>query len=163
MIIPKTKAAWKRLQPTHIKQAFRYCKEYARQHERLTVPAIAELMGKSDDLLYKWLSNGSMPSHLVAMYERICGIDYVTQYQAYRSHKLLIDIPMGKKPSDVDFNDLQLTVSDALNLLVHFYKEDTGLDGTVEAITKALTGLAFHQKNIVTQHELDLFEGDDDE
>jgi len=163
MNIPKTKTAWKRLQPSNIKQAFRFCKEYARHHKRLTVPAIAELMGKSDDLLYKWLSNGEMPTTLIPAYEHICGIDYVTQYLAYRGHKLLIDIPAGGKVSELDSNELQIVLNDAVNRLLHFYQQESGFEETFAALTKAMCGLAYHRKNIQTQQELALFDGDEDE
>lgn len=162
MRIPKTKAAWKRLQPSSLKEALRYCKEYARHFERLTVPAIADLMGTSDDALYKWLSNASMPSNLIGSYERICGVDYVTQYFAYRNHKLLIDIPTGKAASEISVSDLQQVSAEAMALLIKFYKNNEDIEATTQALTQLMGGIAFHRENIRTQPEFD-FDGMQDE
>ena len=161
MRIPKTKAAWKRLQPSNLKEALRYCKEYARHFNRLTVPAIAEMMGVSDDLLYKWLSTGSVPANLIPMYEHLCGIDYVTQYLAYRSHKLLIDIPTGKAASEIGVAEIQQISANAMSLLIKFYRDGEDLEKTTTALTQLMGGIAFHRVNIHTQPELE-FEGEDE-
>lgn len=162
MRIPKTKAAWKRLQASSLKDAFRLDKEYARQFKRLTVPAIAELIGASEDSLYKWLSNGSMPSNLVPAYENVCGIDYVTQYSAIRNHKLLIEIPTGKQASEIGVLELQEVTAEAMSLLIKFYRSGEDLEKTTAALTNLMGGIAFHRENIQTQPELE-FEGNDDD
>ncbi|WP_244913020.1 hypothetical protein [Methylophaga nitratireducenticrescens] len=162
MRIPKTKAAWKRLQPSTLREAFRCNKEYAREIKRLTVPAIAELMAVSDDALYKWLSNASMPSNLIPVYEHVCGIDYVTQYFSYRSHKLLIDIPTGKSASEVGVSELQQIAAEAISLLIKFYREGEDLEKTTASLTQLMGGIAYHRVNINTQPELE-FEGSDDD
>lgn len=162
MRLPKNKADWKRLQPTNLKQALRLCKEYARQFKRLTVPAIAELMGVSEDVLYKWLSTGGIPAHLLPAYEHICGIDYVTQYMAYRSYKLMIDIPTGRAINEVDFVEMQSISADAMSLLLKFYQSGEGLEKTVSALTSLMKGIAYHRENIQSQPELDLYGDNDD-
>tara|TARA_R110002050_G_scaffold269917_1_gene412453 strand:- start:63812 stop:64300 length:489 start_codon:yes stop_codon:yes gene_type:complete len=159
MKIPKTKAAWKKLQATSLKEAFRLDKEYAREIKRLTVPAIAELMGASEDSLYKWLSNASMPTNLVPSYEHICGIDFITQYLAIRSHKLLIDIPTGRQAAEIGLAEFQQLSADTTSLLVKHYQNGGEIDQTVEALTKLMAGAAFHRANIKTQPELE-FDGD---
>lgn len=159
MHIPKTKAAWKRLQPTNLKQAMRYCKEYARTFRRLTVPAIAELMGESEDALYKWLATGRMPATMVPVYEHICGVDYVTQYLAYRNHKLIIDIPTGRSASEMDVAELQQLAAGALLMLVQHYKSGRGMEETSQALTQLMGGLAWHRENISVQPELDFAGG----
>lgn len=161
MRIPKTKAAWKRLQPSNLREALRLNKEYARHFNRLTVPAIAELIGVSEDLLYKWLSNGSMPTNLIPAYEHTCGIDYVTQYLAHRSHKLLIDIPTGKAAGEIGMSELQQVSADAMSLLIKFYREGEDIEKTTQALTQLMGGIAFHRENIHTQPELE-FEGGDE-
>lgn len=148
------------MQPTNIREALRLCKEYARQFKRLTVPAIAELMGVSEDTLYKWLSTGGMPSHLLPAYEHICGVDYVTQYMAYRSYKLMIDIPTGKAANEVGLAELQRVSAEAMSLLIKFYQNGEGLEETSAAMTELMKGIAYHRENIQTQPELDLY-GDD--
>ena len=154
MIIPKTKNAWKRLQPSNLRDALRLNKEYARSFSRLTVPAIAELMGESEDTLYKWLSTGRMPVTIVPLYEHICGIDYVTQYLAYRSHKIIIDIPTGKVASEVEISDLQSISAKSMSLLIAHYQTGEDIDRTIEAMTQLLGGVAYHRENIQAQPDL---------
>lgn len=160
MKLPKTKSAWKSLQPNNIKDALRLCKEYARQFERLTVPAIAELIGTSEDTLYKWLSTGAMPAYLIPAYENVCGIDYVSRYLVYRNHKLIIDIPTGKKAKQLDTAEFQRVAADAISKLVTFYADHSGLEETTAALTNLISGAAYHRENINTQPELDFEEGD---
>ncbi|OOZ41634.1 hypothetical protein BOW53_02850 [Solemya pervernicosa gill symbiont] len=160
MRIPKTKAAWRRLQPSNLREAFRLCKDYARQHHRRTVPAIAELIDETEDTLYKWLSNGKMPASKIPAYEHACGIDYVTQYLALRGHKLLIDIPTGKAAEMMDLNELQLVISQGMTLLMQFYQDQADPEETAEALTKILGGVAYHRANVACDEpELDLFAG----
>lgn len=161
MRIPKTKAAWKKLQATNMKEAMRFCKEYARQFNRLTVPAIAELMGESDDTLYKWLSTGRLPAMLIPAYEHICGIDYITQYLAYRSHKLMIEIPAGKTVNELGINELQQISAEAMGLLIKFYREGGDPESVASSLTQVMAGIAYHRENVLTQPSLE-FDGDDE-
>ena len=161
MIIPKTKSSWKRLQPSNLKEALRLNKEYARHFQRLTVPAIAELMNESEDTLYKWLSTGRMPLTAVPSYEHICGIDYVTQYMAYRSHKLIIDIPKGKKATPIEIAALQQIAAQAMTKLITYYNQDKDddLDSTIAVLTQLIGGVAYHRENI--QEQPDIFAGEE--
>lgn len=161
MRIPKSKAAWKRLQPNSIKDALRCNKEYARQFKRLTVPAIAELMAISEDTLYKWLSTGGMPVQMIPMYENVCGIDYVTRYLAYRSHKLMIDIPTGKASGVNELTQLQQITADAMSLLVRFYQDGESPEIVAAALTNLLSEVAYHRENVLTQPGLE-FDGEDE-
>lgn len=161
MRIPKSKAAWKRLQPNSIKDALRCNKEYARQFKRLTVPAIAELMAITEDTLYKWLSTGGMPVQMIPMYENVCGIDYVTRYLAYRSHKLMIDIPTGKNANEVSVAELQQISADAMSLLVRFYQNGDSPEVVAEALTHLMAGVAYHRENVLTQPSLE-FDGEEE-
>lgn len=164
MIIPKTKAAWKRIQPNNMKDALRLNKEYARQFKRLTVPAIAELMAISEDRLYKWLSTGDMPVSFIPAYELICGMDYVTQYMGYRSHKLMIEIPTGKNTDELGMAELQQLSADAMSLLIKFYREGESVDIVTSALTRLLAGVAFHRENVIAQSQPGLdFEGEEDD
>ena len=161
MNFPKTKAAWNRLQASSLREAFRLNKEYARKFKRLTVPAIAELVGISEDRLYKYLSNASMPTNLVPAYEHVCGVDFVTQYMAIRNHKILIEIPTGKKANEMEVSELQQISAEAISLLIKFYMTHEDLDKTTVALTSLISGIAFHKENIQTQPELDLEGGDE--
>ncbi|MEW4983107.1 MAG: hypothetical protein AB1Y26_07730 [Cycloclasticus sp.] len=159
MQIPKTQTAWKRLQPSNLRDALRLTKQYARAFKRLTVPAIAELMGETEETLYKWLSTGRMPVTLVPVYEHICGIDYVTQYLAYRNYKLIIDIPTGKAASEVGMAELQKVSAEAMSLLIAHYQDGDNLEKTTETLTQLMGGVAYHRENI--QAQPDLFAGEE--
>lgn len=164
MKLPKTKASWKRLQANSVKDALRLNKEYARTFKRLTVPAIAELMAISEDRLYKWLSTGDMPTSYIPAYEHICGVQYVTQYLGIRTGKILIDIPNGRNPKEIELAALQKLSAHAISLLINHYHddEDADIDKTSAALTRLLQGVAYHRENIKAQPELDLY-GDEDE
>jgi hypothetical protein len=157
MRLPKTRAAWKRLQPNSLREAFRFCKEYAREFKRLTVPAIAELMGETEETVYKWLSNGRMPAVLIPAYEHVCGIDYVTQYLALRSHKLLIDIPTGKGATQMDVAELQAVMARGMSLLITHYQDGGDVEEVVASLTRIMGGVAYHRENVQRQPELELF------
>jgi hypothetical protein len=161
MRIPKSKAAWKRLQPNSIKDALRCNKEYARQFKRLTVPAIAELMAITEDTLYKWLSTGGMPVQMIPMYENVCGIDYVTRYMVYRSHKLMIDIPTGKAAGEVSVAELQQISAEAMTLLIRFYRDGEAPEMVAAALTQLMADVAYHRENVLTQPGLE-FDGEDE-
>ncbi|MDH5259402.1 MAG: hypothetical protein OEX07_15420 [Gammaproteobacteria bacterium] len=158
MRFPETNAAWKRLQPNNLREASRYCKEYARAFKRLTIPAVAELMGVTEDTLYKWLSTGNMPATMIPVYENVCGIDFITQYLALRSHKLLIDIPIGKKATPIEIGELQSVIAKGMSLLISLYQDGGDANEVAEVLTKIMAGVAYHRENIKRQPELDLFE-----
>lgn len=148
------------MQPSSLREAFRLCKEYAREFQRLTVPAIAELMGETEDTLYKWLSTGRMPTVLIPAYENVCGIDYVTQYLALRSHKLLIDIPTGKAAGAMEVAELQAAMANGVSQLINYYQDGGDMDAVVTELTRIMGGVAYHRENVQRQPELALFEGE---
>ena len=161
MIIPKTKPAWKKLRPSTVKEAIRLNKEYARKFKRLTVPAIAELMGVSEDLLYKWCSIGSIPAHKIPMFEHLCGIDFLTQYYAARTGKLLIDIPTGNGISEIELAELQQLNAETMTLLIRSYKNGEDIEKTTASLTQLIAGFAYHRENISTQPELEFSEDEE--
>ena len=55
---------WKRVTPNSLRDALRLCKDHALEKKNLSVERIADLMGITADVLYKWLSNGRMPAML---------------------------------------------------------------------------------------------------
>ena len=48
---------WKRIQPSSLRDALRLCKDHALEKKNYSVERIADLMGITADLLYKWLAN----------------------------------------------------------------------------------------------------------
>jgi len=152
MTYQKKRCNWKQIRPTDLKSAFRLCKDYAIAKKRLSVPRIAELMGESEDSLYKWLSNGRMPAALIPAYEHVCGIHYVSEYLAGANGSIVIKIPKGKKADESNINDLQLAFGKAMERLIQFYRGEADLIETKDALTNILKGIVFHRENI-THHE----------
>lgn len=151
---------WKRLQPQSQHEAIRFCLDYARERHNRSVANIADLIGSSEWVIYKYLSEGSMPSARIRPFEFACGCTYLTQYIAHSAHKLLVDIPRGKPVKDTDVLSLQTGFNDAVNLLINFYNGHAPAEETIGALSTAMAQIAGHREN-VAKHltpELDLFE-----
>lgn len=161
MTFPARRRDWKRVRPTNIRESFRLCKEFARERKNLSVARIAELMGISEDLLYKWLSNGKMPANLIPTYEHICGCHFATEYLAGGAARLVIEIPTGRNADPMEMGQLQLQLTETVALLMRYYKGEANQQQTLDSITNALIGLATHRENVARgeQVELDLAGG----
>ena len=149
---------WKRVQPSNLRDAFRLCKEFAREKKNLSVERIADEMGISDDLLYKYLSDGSMKAREIRVFERICGAQFVTNHLTASANRVVIDIPTGRAASALEINELQTVIADAMGLLIRFYGGDADQAATEAGLTEILIGVAWHRENAhkSTQPELEL-------
>lgn len=153
--------SWKRVQPTSLRHAIELCLEYARDKQNLSVDRVADLMGQSSRwTLYKWMENGRMPAILIRPFEHACSCTFVTQYIAASAHKLVVDIPRGKKAKDSDLLALQTGFNEALNLLARFYQGEVEADQTIATLTDAMAQIAGHRENVskALAPELGLFE-----
>lgn len=139
---------WKKVVPTSLKQALVLCKDHAREVRNLSVERIAELMGISPDVLYKWLGNGRMPLILIANYEHICGINLVTRYQAASAGLLVVPVPKGRDITATDMQHLQQQLHDACGALLKFYGGNAEAAETLAAIQSGLEELAWHRGNV---------------
>ncbi len=142
------------------------CIEYGRQKHNLSVDRIADRMGLPQKwTLYKWMENGRIPSIEIPAFEHACGANFVTVYLATAAHKLLIDIPVGKKPVDTDILTLNANFNDAISLLTRFYKGEADMQDTLSALTNTIESIAFHRENIQKDHapELDFGTEHEDE
>lgn len=145
---------WKNRQPGTLRQAIEWCLEYARQRHNHSVDHVAELMGlPSKWVLYKWLESGRLPAVLIRPFEMACGIDYVTRFIAHSAHKLLIDIPTGKRASTNDINSLQACFTDAMALLLRFYDGRAEIEETLSSLTTTMERLAWHRGE-VARHQM---------
>lgn len=154
---------WKKVQPTSLRHAQELCLEHARLKLNRSVENVADLMGIPNKWnLYKWMENGRMPAILIRSFENACGIDFMTQYLAASCHKLMIEIPTGKKASDTEINELQVSFNEAVNHLIKFYNNGGNVDDTIENLTTAMRQLAWHRENAAKSQspELALFDGD---
>lgn len=150
---------WKNRSASSLRQAMEYCLEHARVKHNRSVDQVADMMGQPNKwILYKWLENGRLPAVLIRPFETACGIDFVTRYIGHSDHKLLIDIPTGRKATSKDVNTLQASFTDAVGLLLQFYENNQDVDETLSALYQVMEQLAVHQGQVekYKQPELDL-------
>jgi hypothetical protein len=153
------KRNWKRARATSIRHGIELCVGYAREHQR-SVDRVADLMGLSNKWsLYKYMENGRMPANLIRPFEHACGCTYLTDFIGASAQKLVVDIPTGRKVTEVDIAELQRSFSYAVQHLSEFYSGDQDAEQTLASIDEVLRGAAWHRAN-VAQHaapELELF------
>lgn len=147
-----THRRWKRIQPTSLRNALELCKEFAIATRNMSVERIATQMALADHWsLYKWISSGRMPVVMIPAYENACGVNYVTQWLAGATGKLLIDVPTGRKSTGKELNDLQAELTTAMGALLSFHAGSTGAEETLAALRTAMEGLGWQHAN-VAQH-----------
>ena len=140
---------WKRFRPNSLLAALRGCKEFAHERKNLSVEGIADRMGVSHDVLYKWLATGRMPAILIPAYELVCGAHFATTWLAACAGKLVIDIPTGRHTAEADLVALNSGFSAALQLLADFYaRPGTHPADTLAALQQHLEQVAWHRANV---------------
>ncbi|ROO28225.1 hypothetical protein [Salinisphaera orenii] len=160
-----TAKRWKKRQPNSMQEALRLCLDYAAHKHNRSVQRVADLNGISEWVIYKWMSDGSIPSRRIPPFEMACDCHYVTAFLAHSAHKLLVDIPRGSATSRDDLLDLQNQLNDAVQQLRGFTEAPTedASNATIRALTEAMTALAGHRANVqkAVAQELALFDGGD--
>lgn len=158
-----TRRNWKRIQPTSLSHALELCLTHARERLNRSVDRVADQMGLTNKwVLYKWIQSGRIPAILIRPFETACGIDYVTRYLGFSAHKLLIDIPTGRRATGHEINDLHCSFSRAVETLVGFYDGKTGADEAISRLAEHMETVAWHAGNVerYQQPELALEEED---
>lgn len=156
------KRVWKHARARSIGHAMELCLEYAREKHNLSVDRVADRMGLANKWnIYKWMENGRLPALLIRPFEVACDCpqSFVTNYLAGSAHKLVIDIPTGRKCSQDDLLKIQTEFNEAVNLLAEFYKSAANTDETIGALTTVMQELAGQRENVskTSNPELDLF------
>jgi len=148
---------WKKVIPRSHTEALRLCKDYAKEMHNLSIERIADEMGVTADILYKWLANGSMPLNRIRSYQLACRCNFVTRYMAYSDGNLLIPIPAGKAITDGDMMQLNQSFHSAMTLLAGFYKGATDTNETMDALVAHMQATGWHHANVQKhlQPELD--------
>lgn len=139
---------WKRIQPGSLRDALRLCKDHALERKNYSVERIADLMGITADLLYKWLANGRMPASAIPAYEHICGINFVTRWLAASTGQMIIEIPTGRNAKATDLHDVQDVLNSAVGGLIKFYKGTAKADDVLATIQMGMESLAWHKGNV---------------
>lgn len=156
------KRRWKARRPGNMQEAVRLCLDYALHKHNRSVVRVGELIGVSEWVIYKWMSEGSVPSRRIRPFEFACDATFITGYIAASAQKLLIDIPSGGAPGQEDLLDLQNLVNSSVGLLTAFYRGEADASDVLEGVTAAMEELAGHREN-VRKHampELELFAGE---
>lgn len=144
--------------PTSLQNAFELDKAHALAKHRRNVERLAELMSTKPATLYKWLEQDGMPvTHLLA-WQHLTGSDAVVRYLAASAHKVVIEIPTGRKTDAEDVHVLQATLNGAVGALLDFMKGDMDRDTCMAKLGTGLESLAWHRENVRKndQPELDL-------
>lgn len=149
---------WKRVVPTSLTEAFRLCKDYAKEARNLSVERIAELMGVTADSLYKWLATGRMPANLIPPYEHICGIGFVSRHLAASGGRMVVDMPTGRRVRATDVQELQALLTTAVGAILGVAAGTVGVAEALADIEAGMGALAWHRANIKKsdQPELEL-------
>jgi len=128
----------------------RLCKEFAQAKHNLGVERIADRMGATHDSLYKWLATGRMPAILIPTFELACGCNYVSDWLAASSGRLVVPMPTGRKVEDTQLLDMNSSCAAALQLLTAFYQAPTEADteATLAALRLHLEQVAYHHHNV---------------
>ena len=144
---------------TSMSRSIELCLEHARFKYNRSIDQVADRMGLANKwTLYKWMESGRLPAILIRPFEVACGVDYVSRYIGHSAHKLLVDIPTGRKATSRDINTLQTSFSDAVSLLLKFYDNQQEVEETLSALYLVMEQLALHQGEVTKfkQPELDL-------
>lgn len=144
--------------PTSLANAFELDKAHALVKHRRNIERLAELMTIKPATLYKYLEQDGMPvGHLIA-WQHLTGSDAVVRYLAASAHKVVIDIPTGRKTDADDVHVLQATLNGAVGALLDFMKGELDRDTCMAKLGTGLESLAWHRENVRKndQPELDL-------
>lgn len=158
-----TRRRWKKVYPRDMQEAIRLCLDYAMHKHGRSVQRVADLNGVSEWVIYKWMSEGSIPSKRIRPFEFACDCTFITEYLCAGAQKLAIDIPRGREVDQSDLLALQTKANETVNQLARFYHGEAEAAEVLTTLTDAMTALAGHRANVdkVEAPELALFEGDE--
>lgn len=154
----KAAANSRRLQPLNLEHAFDLCGHRALLTSNLSVDGIAHLMGEARGTLYRWMADGSMPTKKLPTFEHVCQADYVSRFLAMaKGNRVVIDVPVGKRPKVRDINALQAAATQAVGSLIRFFDGEIEEAEALADMNAALEGLMYQRENILKyrQPELD--------
>lgn len=141
------------LRPNNIFAAVRLCIDRATEQRR-PYKVVADKMGISEDKLYRWVAEGTIPTHSIRPFEEACGFTYISDYLVMaRENKIVITIPTGKNASVADLAELQGTFADVMTLLVRCYQRGEAVAGTVEALSQTILQLVYQRSNVLKMEE----------
>ena len=134
--------------PHSMVKALNLTKEHGKEKKNQSVQRIADRLGINEDLLYKWVANGTMPVKAVIAFEESCGINFVTQYLAHSQGYLLVPAPTGRKAQHKDLNQLQLYMAQVAAKIIEANEGTCTAQDAIDHIKVLMQDLAFQQKNV---------------
>lgn len=105
-----------------MQEAIRLCLDYALHKHNRSVARVAELMGVTEWVVYRWMSEGSLPSKRIRPFEFACDATFVTRYIVMSASQVVIYIPAGRACDQSDLLDLQNALNDSVALRTQFYR-----------------------------------------
>lgn len=150
--------------PSTLEEAIQLNLDHGLKYHNRGPKRIAELMGIKLDTLYKWLAENRIPANMIGPFEYTCGSTYLTQYLCAQAHLLAVEIPTGRRVKAGDVMDLQQLFAQSVQLLIAFYKGESGQDETASSLATLMGQIAWHKANVerASAPELGLFSGGDE-
>lgn len=121
---------------------------FAQERQRLSVDRIADLVGESKWTIYKWMQSGNVPARKIAGFEHACGAYFVSGYLAGCSHRLVIDMPCGRRAGPGDIQALQEACTAAIGAVISFSSGRCDSRETIDLITAAIARLAHERAQV---------------
>ncbi len=159
MTFPRRKRT--RRVPSSLGDAAQACLDHALKQHNRGVKRVADLMGLKLDTLYKKLAEDRITVAEVATFEYACGATYLTEFLCAQAHLQAIEMPNGRQLQATDVMELQQHFSEAVGLLIGFYKGEADQDETLSALATLMGEIGWHRANVerANSPELALFEG----
>lgn len=145
--------------PSSLADATQASLDHALKYHNKGTKRVADLMGLKLDTLYKKLSEDRLTIAELASFENACGATYVTEYLCAQMHLLAVEMPHGRKLQATDTMTLQQHFSEAMALLIGFYKGEADRDETLAELTALMGEVGWHRANVerANSPELELF------
>lgn len=133
--------------------------EHAQQKHQRPLKRVADLMGVPYATVYDWLAKGSLPAAKIAGFEFACGATYVTEWICANAHLLAVEMPSGRKLKETDVLSLNQNFSEAMAMLIGFFKGEAEQDETIAQLDSLMGSLGWHRANVerAESPELELF------
>lgn len=153
------KRHWNQVIPRSLTESLQLTKEFAICTKQLSVPRIADRLGRTPDSLYKYLGDASMPVNLLIPFMEACHRTYPLQYLAHSMNYLLVPMPRGRKAEHKALVQLNLFCTAVMGKLLSLQAGECSQQEVVDHLTVLMENLAYHrleaQKHL--QPELNLF------
>lgn len=130
------------------KVALAACVEHARNTQFRTIADVADVIGASKDVTYKWVATARMPLVEIPAFERACGAVFVSQSLAVASGHLMVKAPTADGLSQLDFARVQCQVAKAMMDTAQALVDNSQAPQAIAAVSQAINSLLVVQKQL---------------